>query len=166
MSIQPSDRAGKGWWSTATGLPEANVGLFAFLVHYPWEFLQVPFYEDMPAAKHWDAVVFCTQATAGDAAIAVSCFWVVALCWRDRHWLCRPRIGQIGMFIAVGIAVTIVLEWHATAVAGRWAYADAMPVVPVLGTGLAPLLQWLMLPPLMIWLVRRQLLGHSLTMGR
>ncbi|WP_205527550.1 hypothetical protein [Halomonas sp. JS92-SW72] len=34
-----------------------------------------------------------------------------------------------------------------------------MPTLPLLGTGLAPLLQWLLLPPLIVWLARRQLLG-------
>jgi hypothetical protein len=32
-----------------------------------------------------------------------------------------------------------------------------MPVVPGVGIGLSPLIQWLALPPLVIWLVRRQL---------
>ena len=40
---------------------------------------------------------------------------------------------------------------------GRWEYAEAMPRLPLLGTGLAPLLQWLLIPPLVIWLVRRQI---------
>jgi hypothetical protein len=32
-----------------------------------------------------------------------------------------------------------------------------MPRLPLLGTGLAPLLQWLLIPPLVAWLVRRQI---------
>ena len=32
-----------------------------------------------------------------------------------------------------------------------------MPIVPVVGIGLTPLLQWLLIPPLAIWFVRRQL---------
>jgi hypothetical protein len=32
-----------------------------------------------------------------------------------------------------------------------------MPTLPVLGTGLLPLLQWIFLPPLIAWFVHRQL---------
>lgn len=138
-------------------LPELHVLLFAFLLNYPWEFLQVPFFEGMPKANHWDAVVVCTRAAAGDALIALAAFWAVALHWRERSWICRPRSGQIGAFVAVGVLVTVGLEWHATVLADRWSYAEHMPVVPLLGTGLAPLLQWLLLPPLIVWFVRRQI---------
>jgi len=32
-----------------------------------------------------------------------------------------------------------------------------MPVIPLLGVGLSPLLQWVVLPPIVVWFVRRQL---------
>ncbi|WP_162899861.1 hypothetical protein [Halomonas sp. JS92-SW72] len=48
---------------------------------------------------------------------------------------------------------------HATVLQDRWQYGELMPTLPLLGTGLAPLLQWLLLPPLIVWLARRQLLG-------
>jgi hypothetical protein len=50
-------------------------------------------------------------------------------------------------------------EHLATGVLNRWQYADAMPVVPVLGTGLAPVLQWLLLPLPVLGLARGQLRG-------
>ncbi|WP_254432195.1 hypothetical protein [Aquisalimonas sp. 2447] len=138
-------------------LPEFNVLLFAFLVNYPWEFLQVPFFAGMPTAGHWDAILFCTRATGGDALIALAGYWVVAFFWGNRYWILQPRLPHLGVFIAVGIAITIVFEWHATEIAQRWIYAEHMPVLPVLGTGLLPLLQWALLPPLIAWLVSRQI---------
>lgn len=36
-----------------------------------------------------------------------------------------------------------------------------MPVVPVIGIGALPLLQWVLLPPLILWFARRQLAGHA-----
>ncbi len=38
---------------------------------------------------------------------------------------------------------------------GRWAYAERMPLV--LGVGVTPLLQWVLVPPLPLWLARRYL---------
>jgi hypothetical protein len=138
-------------------LPEFNVALFALLLNYPWEFLQVPLFQDMPTADHWDAIVLCSRAAGGDALIALLGFWVVALTWRCRDWMLRPRVGQVVAFALVGIVVTVGFEWHATVIAQRWAYAPHMPVIPLLGTGLSPVLQWTLLPPLVVWLVKRQI---------
>lgn len=141
--------------------PEFNVALFAFLLNFPWEFLQVPFFAEMPAMAHWDAVVFCTRATLGDVLIALTAFWVVAALRRSRQWLRRPDAREILGFVAFGIMITIALEWHATELQQRWQYAEWMPTLPLLGTGLAPLFQWLLLPPLILWLARRQMLGEA-----
>jgi len=48
-------------------LPEANIVVFAFLLNYPWEFLQTPLYEGMAGAPHWEAVKRCSVARDGTA---------------------------------------------------------------------------------------------------
>ena len=145
--------------------PEFNVALFTFLLHYPWEFLQVPFYEQMPYLGHWEAIIFCTRATFGDVLISLGAFWAAALIFRNRNWIRSPNGAVLVVFIAVGLAVTVVLEWHATTVAERWQYSDAMPTLPLLGTGLSPVLQWIILPLLTVWLARRQILGQERLAG-
>lgn len=59
--------------------------------------------------------------------------------------------------MSAGVTITVVFERLATGPLGSWAYAETMPVVPVLEVGVLPLLQWIVLPPLMVWFVRRQL---------
>lgn len=59
--------------------------------------------------------------------------------------------------MAVGVLITIAAEWVLTEGIERWTYAPSMPTLPVLGTGLLPLLQWIILPPLVVWFVHRQL---------
>jgi hypothetical protein len=142
------------------GTPEFNVSLFAFLLNYPWEFLQVPFFDAMPDMAHWEAVLFCTRATGGDVVIALVAFGAIALARRSREWVVRPRLADVAGFVMVAVVITMVLEWHATEVAERWTYSELMPTLPIVGTGLLPLSQWIVLPPLMIWLTRRQILGH------
>lgn len=138
-------------------IPEVNVALFAFLLNFVWEFFQVPFFEDMADMAHWDAVKICTSATVGDIGIALVAFWSVAALSRSRSWILSPSGWQVLTFVAVGVLITVVAEWLATDVLNRWAYATSMPTLPLLGTGLLPLLQWLVLPPLVVWFVRRQL---------
>ena len=57
------------------------------------------------------------------------------------------------------MAITAGIEWLATR--GHWVqswnYLPAMPLVPGTGIGLAPLLQWVLLPLMTVWFVRRQL---------
>lgn len=142
----------------ALDLPEFNVAVFAFLLNFAWEMLQIRFFHGMAEALHWDAVAVCTQATIGDAGIALAAFWVVAWFWgRGRSWPLRPTAAQVAVFTVFGILVTIAFELLATQVWDRWSYSAAMPVIPLLEVGLLPLLQWTILPPLVIWLVYRQL---------
>ena len=65
------------------------------------------------------------------------------------------RLGQPALM--GNLLAGLVLEPLATGPLGRWAYAEGMPVVPLLGVGLSPALQWILLPPLVAWFVRRQL---------
>jgi hypothetical protein len=76
---------------------------------------------------------------------------------RSRIWILAPTLRRRGGFVAVGVLITIIMEWLATRVLGRWAYAPAMPVLPILEVGLAPVLPWILVPPLVVWFVRRQL---------
>ena len=137
--------------------PEPNVLLFGFLLNLPWELLQIPFFAGMPSAAHWDGVIQCMRAAAGDAVILLGAFWAAACLQRTRKWILQPPLSAYLAFITAGIVATIVLEWLATRNSGRWVYAETMPTIPVLGTGVLPLLQWLLIPPIVVWLVRRQI---------
>lgn len=136
--------------------PETNLVLFAFLLNLPWEIWQIPLFKGVASLTHWDGVIMCTRAAVGDAVIVLCAFWLVASV-RTRGWIRRPSAIALGTFVAAGLVATVVLEYWATGIGGRWEYAEAMPRLPLLGTGLAPLLQWVVIPPLVVWLVRRQI---------
>ena len=139
------------------GIPELNVAVFSFLLNFVWEMWQIPFFASAPGDPHWVGVVACTRATFGDASISVVAFWCVAALARSRWWILDASPSQVAAFVAVGVVITIILEALATGPLERWSYAPLMPTLPVLGTGVIPLLQWMLLPPLTIWFVRRQL---------
>lgn len=141
---------------SVTDAPEFNVAVFSFLLHYIWEFWQVPFYAGMPGQEHWSAIQACSRAVAGDVAIALASFGATAAILGSRRWMLAPRPMAAVLFISIGLAITIVLELLATRVWGRWTYADSMPIVPLIGVGLLPVLQWIVVPLLVMWFVRRQ----------
>ncbi|MDP9414357.1 MAG: hypothetical protein M3Q08_09765 [Pseudomonadota bacterium] len=140
--------------------PELNIAIFAFLLNYPWEFLQIPLYA-MPLDRLPSEVIrICSIAAVGDAVIMLVSYWAVVLFARSRWWILRPIARQILGFIAVGVFITIAIEHLATQSdhpLWSWRYARSMPVAPVVGTGLLPLMQWLILPPLALWFIARQL---------
>jgi hypothetical protein len=140
-------------------LPEINVALFAFLLNLVWEFGQVPLYRDLPSQGHWASIKLCARATLGDSVITVVAFWVVAAVVMSRRWITAPSMSQVACFVGVGLAISTALEWMAIHVQARWAYETSMPMVPVLRVGLAPVLQWVIAPPLVVWFVKRQLAG-------
>lgn len=150
------------WGSAPTeaqGRPEANVAAFAFLLNFPWEAWHIQLYRSLETLSYREAVTFVTVASVGDAALAVIAFWAVAAATRSRIWILEPTPKRIAGFVGVGLGITIAWEWLATRVLDWWQYADTMPILPLLGTGVSPVLQWVLLPPLVVWLVRRHLAG-------
>ena len=139
--------------------PDIPVFVFSFLLHFVWEFLQVPAYAGMAELPHWEGVKLCTSATIGDVGFALAAFWTASVIARSRLWLLRPRPSETAIFLAAGVALTVGFEYYYTNLSLRWTYSELMPLVPPFGTGLSPLLQWLAIPPLVLWLSRRHLLG-------
>ncbi|MGY6703327.1 hypothetical protein [Roseinatronobacter sp.] len=72
-----------------------------------------------------------------------------------------PTPLPVAIFVAVGLILTIGFEYYYTSISLRWTYSELMPLVPPFGTGLSPLLQWLVIPPVVIWLTRRHLIGSQ-----
>ncbi len=121
--------------------------------------LQAPWFAGMTVKPHWIAVVECSRMTAGDAMITLFAFWGAAVVG-GRRWFVRRRASAWSVYLGIGLLATIVLEWLSTEVWKRWAYAPGAPRLPGLGTGIVPLLQWLLLPPLVAWLAAGQIRGH------
>ena len=134
------------WWT-----PIVALAFYSFLLHFVWEMLQFPLYGGMATAAHWLGIRMCLRATVGDVAIALSAYIVVAAWTRTWYW--RASRIRIAAYLTVGLATTVLFEvlnvyvWH------RWAYAPAMPIL--LGVGVSPLLQWIIVPLLAFWLSRR-----------
>ncbi|MFU8836164.1 MAG: hypothetical protein ACNA7F_12940, partial [Roseovarius sp.] len=124
-----------------------------------WEFVQVPAFAGLSELAHWEAIKLCLSATVGDVGIALTAFWVASMAVRRRDWILGPTRLPVAVFLAVGVILTVGLEYYHTTVSLRWSYAEAMPLVPPFGTGLSPLSQWIVIPPVVIWLARRHLLG-------
>jgi hypothetical protein len=120
-----------------------------------WEVAQLPFYglwrDGTPGAISF-AILHCT---AGDVLIAMASVLIALLVTGRPRWPAAgtARVGLVAT--TIGAAYTVFSEWLNVSVRGSWTYAPAMPVLPPLGTGLLPLLQWLALPLLCLALAGR-----------
>jgi hypothetical protein len=112
-----------------TDWPEFNVFVFALLLNYPWELMQMPLFLGMRETTNGTAIKVCTFATLGDGAIMLLAYWGTALLVQDRWWVAQPRWAPILTMIGIGVAITLLLEHCAIVSAWGWRYAENMPVV-------------------------------------
>lgn len=141
---------------TVTGsqhlVAERVLAFWGFLLNLAWEAGQTPLYED---ADRGIAYLAWTRlhCTAGDVLILLGTFWLTSLVCRSRRWFARPGLLAPGLFVVLGLAYTAWSEWANTSLRDAWQYRPQMPTL--FGIGLAPLLQWLVIPPILVLLLRR-----------
>lgn len=116
--------------------------------------LQARWFVDMLEKPWWEATAECLRAAGGDAVMVLIAFAAVSLAARETWWMGRPASGPLFAFLLFAAAQGMALEWISLR-GGRWSYLPAMPVEPMLGLGLAPILQWLILPAAALWTTRR-----------
>ena len=155
------------WTGSASGLvkghrlwriPEVRLAAWGALLNVAWELLQSPLYADH--ARRFSYVLWTRiHCTGGDVLILLGTFWCTSILFRSRHWWAPPRWAAAVLFVLLGLAYTVWSEWYNTQVRHSWEYSGAMPLL--FGLGFSPLLQWLLLPPAILALLRRFALGVS-----
>lgn len=127
---------------------------FTFLANVTWEFAHLPLYTIWDTGSPSELVFAAAHCTLGDLIIATMTLVLCVLLVGDTRW---PQAGYVRvatMTTGAGVAYTIFSEWLNLVVRASWAYAPEMPVIPLIGIGLSPLLQWVMIPLLGFWIAR------------
>jgi hypothetical protein len=118
----------------------------ALVLNLVWEIVQLPLYTIYSTGTPKEIAFALAHCTAGDVLIAVSSFVLGMIATRRRDWpISRPLFGGT-VAILCGLAYTVFSEWQNVYQAGNWSYAPAMPLL--FGIGLAPLMQWIVIPPI------------------
>jgi hypothetical protein len=130
------------------------IGLAA-IGHFLWEAGQLPLYTLWSTGTPREIAIAIFHCTGGDILITTAAIAAAAALARGWRW---PAFGWRMAFSAIvfGIAYTILSEWLNVQIRRSWSYTAAMPVLPWLGTGLTPLLQWLVVPGLAFAITARQ----------
>jgi hypothetical protein len=114
-------------------------------LNYLWELLQAPLF----TAKSLSTNIWfhCFVASLGDGVIVLLLFVLAWMATGRRNWFVHPRLYDYVILIVAGISLAVFIEWAAVHVFQRWAYSQSMPRIPGLEVGLVPVLQMLLLPP-------------------
>lgn len=110
-----------------------------------WEIAHVPLYTLWLTGTGGEIAFAVLHCTLGDVLIAGITFGL-SLALFGRAWPER-RLWPVAMLtIVFAVAYTVFSEWLNISVRGSWAYRDIMPTLPPFGTGLTPVLQWIVVP--------------------
>lgn len=127
-------------------LPAMFFGV-SFTLHLLWENLQAPLYAGFVSfPQHfW----ICLKAAVGDMLFMLVIYATLAVVHRNPLWMndqdayTHPATWILTPF--VGILLAVSFELWAVHIDQRFAYAEAMPLIPVLRIGLTPVLQMMLI---------------------
>ena len=120
-----------------------------------WEAAHLPLYTIWRTGTPGEKVFAVVHCTGGDLLIALACLTLALVLVGKPAWPARAHRRVAALTIGFGVAYTIFSEWLNITVREAWAYSDLMPVVPIIDTGLSPLLQCAVVPLLALHLARR-----------
>lgn len=130
------------------------------LLNLVWEVAQLPFYTLWVQGTLGGIAFAIAHCTAGDMLIGIMAAGIsIAVTRFSMRGQPYSGVHFLVVFIVLGLSYTVFSEWLNVHIRKSWAYSETMPTVPPLGTGLTPLLQWLIVPlatfAIVSWTARR-----------
>ena len=113
-----------------------------------WEVVQLPLYTIWNTGTRQEIVFAVLHCTVGDLMILTLSLLTALLLVGDRAWPSERFIPVLIATVIIGLSYTVYSEWLNTVVRQTWTYSNLMPKLPPFGTGLSPLLQWIIIPSL------------------
>lgn len=123
-----------------------------------WEFAHMPLYTLWETGTPREIAFAALHCTGGDVLIAASALLAALIVFGSSQWP-EANYRLVGLAtVLTGLGYTVVSEWLNIEVREAWAYSDLMPVIPVIGAGLSPIAQWIVLPIFALrWAVPRKI---------
>lgn len=125
--------------------------LAAFALHIVWENTQASLFTGYSSfGQHFP---MCFFATIGDVIFTLLIYLGVGLLKNDFGWIVRLNKKDVLVLAVIGFFYAVGIEWQAL-LFEKWRYANTMPIIPYLKTGLTPVLQMTILLPLSFYLAK------------
>lgn len=131
-----------------------GIVFISFLLNSIWELVHSPLYRWHQ--YDFQHVSICILASLADTVMVLMLIFLFGLAFKNVFWVNHLTGVRIIVLALVGaIGATAGEMWHTSK--GDWAYADYMPLIPWLGVGVSPVLQFTILP-LIIFVVNKKVL--------
>lgn len=131
---------------------------FMAVANLIWEVMHLPLYTIWTEGSVGELAFAVVHCTGGDVLIAGAALVLALLLAGNSGWPARGFRVVAALTVAFGVAYTIFSEWLNTVIREAWAYSELMPIVPVIDVGLSPIAQWIVIPTIGFWWVRRPIL--------
>ncbi|MBU1822681.1 MAG: hypothetical protein KKG00_14380 [Bacteroidetes bacterium] len=131
-----------------------RIALMAFVLNLTWELAQGPLYRGYE--YDFQHISFCTLASVADVLMVLLLYLGFARMLKEPFWAGSISKQRAFSLMSVGAVGAILAEIRHTW-EGNWAYADAMPLLPIVQVGFSPVLQFTLLPIIIFRLSYRTL---------
>jgi hypothetical protein len=117
----------------------------AFFLNLAWKLIQGPLYEGY--SYNVQHIIFCALGAVADTIMVLLIYFGLALIFKNALWVQNLTISRILLVLLIGGMGAILAEKRHLA-EGSWAYAENMPILPIVNVGASPVLQFDVLPVL------------------
>jgi len=149
--------AGAGTWLAVLRRYTA----FVALANLGWEIAQLPLYTIWQTGSLGEIAFAAIHCTGGDVLIASVSLLAALLLLGSERWPDERYLLVASLTFVAGLGYAMFSEWLNTAVRASWSYTDLMPTLPVVGSGLSPLAQWIVIPLAAFWWARRSTVAKA-----
>lgn len=125
------------------------------VLNLAWEAAHLPLYTIWTQGTAGSKAFAVLHCTAGDILIALSVLVGALIVTGHPTWPEQSTGRVAALTLLGGLGYTVFSEWLNVGVRQSWGYSDLMPVLRPFGTGLSPLLQWVVIPTVALWTAHR-----------
>ena len=123
--------------------------ILSFLLNFAWELFQIPLYKN--PVYDFNHIEFCALASLADVLMVLLLYFGIALMFKNPFWIEPLKLQKISIVVLIGGVGAVLSEmWHLSL--GSWAYDNSMPIIPFVNVGIAPVLQFMILPLLVYFI--------------
>jgi hypothetical protein len=123
--------------------------IVSFGLHLVWEFAHYRLYTGY---ENLTPLPIYLWATIGDVLYTLAAFALASAFKRGLGWVREATVSDYLGLAALGFFLALYVEYKAMALQ-RWVYLPEMPILPMFGVGLSPVLQMVILLPLSVAIV-------------
>lgn len=121
-----------------------------------WEAAHFPLYTIWREGTREHLMLAMFHGTAGDVFVAAAALMMSLVLVGNAGWPTTRFWHVACMTGAFGLGFTFYSEWMNVEVRHVWAYSVLMPRLPVIGTGLSPVMQWIVVPAVAFAIIFRR----------